>query len=91
MLTRSTEALYDEDGGGGMENAKTGGERTDKRKYLFSRFLLVLSVVTCGRSRMALKAGEARQTSRAMPGATKEATLSAECGTRTTIVSLQYR
>lgn len=40
---------------------------------------------------MALKAGEARQTSGAMPGATKEATLSAECGTRTTIVSLQYR
>lgn len=62
-----------------------------QKKVSVLSFLLVLSVVTCGRSRMALKAGEARQTSRAMPGATKEATLSAECGTRTTIVSLQYR
>ena len=35
---------------------QNGEAREDKRKYLFS-LLLVLSVATCGRSRMALKAG----------------------------------
>lgn len=42
-----------------MKNAKQEAWE-DKRKYLFS-FLLVLSVVTCGGSRMVLKAGEARR------------------------------
>lgn len=84
MLTWQTVTLDDEEGG---RECKTGGEGGPKKVSVLP-FISVICGNMCTQQN-GTKSLRGVADDPVMPGATKEATLSAECGTRTTIVSLQ--